>query len=66
MRTPGVPRIAIAGVCGAVLSLAAPVAAAESVNLKSAVRLGSHWYGPELALEDLEGRVVLIEDWGLK
>ncbi|MBN1442716.1 MAG: hypothetical protein JXA90_08405 [Planctomycetes bacterium] len=44
---------------GAIASPADP-----SVKLKDAFQFGSHVFGPELKLEDLEGRVVLIEDWG--
>ena len=42
------------------------LSAADSatVKLESALTLGEHWYGPERTLEDLKGRVVLIEDWG--
>ncbi|NJN14329.1 MAG: hypothetical protein HC813_01390 [Planctomycetes bacterium] len=28
------------------------------------LRLGTHWQGPELAHEDLIGKVVLVELWG--
>lgn len=44
---------------------AAGTAGAES-TIDDSVRLGQHWFGPELSKEDLEGRVVLIEDWGYK
>lgn len=30
------------------------------------VELGEHWYGPRWTNEDLKGRVVLFEFWGLK
>jgi hypothetical protein len=30
------------------------------------VKLGEHWYGPDLKVEDLKGRVVLLEFWGFK
>ena len=53
-------RTALTAIC-ALLPLAAAEAAA---NLKD-VKLGEHWYGPELKNEDLRGRVVLIEFWGI-
>jgi len=41
-------------------------AAAAVRKMSQTVTLGSHWYGPELTMRDLKGRVVLIEDWGYK
>lgn len=38
---------------------------AKSTQLESAVRLGGHWYGEEIDLEKLKGRVVLYEFWGI-
>lgn len=41
--------------------------AAEATETKStleSVSLGENWFGPKLGLEDLKGRVVLIEFWG--
>jgi hypothetical protein len=29
------------------------------------IKLGEHWYGPEWKTEDLKGRVVLFEFWGI-
>lgn len=37
-------------------------AAAGDVAIES---LGTHLYGPQLTMEDLKGRVVLIEKWGV-
>jgi ABC-type nitrate/sulfonate/bicarbonate transport system substrate-binding protein len=40
---------------------------AEGTEVKStleAVSLGESWFGPKLGVEDLKGRVVLIEFWG--
>ena len=53
-------RTALTAIC-ALLPLAAAEAAA---NLKD-VKLGEHWYGTELKNEDLKGRVVLMEFWGI-
>jgi hypothetical protein len=47
--------------------LTAPVAA-ESEGQKSEIEgmsLGEHIYGPKFSLEDLKGRVVLVEFWGI-
>jgi len=30
----------------------------------SKVTLGEHWYGPKVELEELKGKVVLLEFWG--
>lgn len=46
-------------------SVYAGESATAEVFLKD-VKLGEHWYGPEWTLEDLKGRVVLFEFWGLK
>lgn len=45
--------------------LTAPALAKSSVSIKD-VKLGKHVYGPDLDLEDLEGRVVLYEFWGMR
>ena len=31
----------------------------------SDLKLGAHWFGPDLKTEDLKGRVVLVEFWGI-
>ena len=39
-----------------------------SVETKSeldSVRIGDVWHGPKLTTEDLKGRVVLIDFWGI-
>lgn len=28
------------------------------------IQLGTHWFGPELTVEKLRGKVVLLEIWG--
>ena len=28
------------------------------------LNLGDHWFGPEVSLKDLKGKVVLFEMWG--
>ena len=55
--------LALCAAASGVLSLKAP--AQESVSLKD-VKLGEFWYGSKLSPEDLRGRVVLFELWGLK
>ena len=40
------------------------VSAQETVSVKD-VKLGEHWYGPQLATDDLKGRVFLLEFWGI-
>jgi hypothetical protein len=49
---------------GALIALVAAPAFAGS-NLKDSLRFGTHVLGPDLKVEDLAGRVVLIEDWGI-
>lgn len=55
----GVAAVAVTGIAGSAVR-------AETVKLQDAVRLGEHWFGPEVSMKDLEGRVVLIEDWGYR
>ncbi|MBI4601414.1 MAG: hypothetical protein HY721_05555 [Planctomycetes bacterium] len=44
---------------------AALATAGEGAGSKlESLQLGDPWYGPKLALEDLKGRVVLLEFWG--
>jgi len=57
-------RSRILGVLAGVLLVTSSALAAPS-TLKDSVRLGEHWYGPEFKLEDLKGRVVLFEIWGM-
>jgi len=38
---------------------------AQSEASVSDLKLGAHWYGPSLKTEDLKGRVVLVEFWGI-
>lgn len=33
-------------------------------SLGGALTLGEHWYGPEVAKEDLQGKVILFIIWG--
>ena len=28
------------------------------------LNFGTHWFGPEVALDDLRGKIVLVEKWG--
>jgi hypothetical protein len=52
----------------AVPALLSAPAAAESEGEKTDIegmKLGSHIYGPKLDLDDLKGRVVLVEFWGI-
>jgi hypothetical protein len=48
--------------------LALPAALAEEAAKTDLdeLKLGEHIYGPKVDLEDLKGRVILVEDWGLK
>ncbi len=39
------------------------VAQAKVDSLEGA-NLGTWWYGPKFSLEDLKGRVVMVEMWG--
>jgi hypothetical protein len=50
----------------AILMAAVPslVLAAETKSTLESVSVGSHVFGPKLNVEDLKGRVVLIEFWG--
>ena len=47
------------------LLLFAPLATAADLTIKD-LRLGKIVMGPEVKAEDLKGKVVLIEGWGLK
>lgn len=46
------------------LVLALPGFALAEVKSIEGASLGEHWYGPKYSMEDLQGRVVLIELWG--
>ena len=48
------------------LALAKVARAEDDKSLLSSVRLGEVWHGPKLSNEDLKGRVVLLDFWGLK
>ncbi len=39
-------------------------AVADGVTSLEGANLGTHWYGPNYTLDDLKGRVVVIEMWG--
>jgi hypothetical protein len=45
------------------LGLAAGLAQAQEFTLED-VSFGEQWFGPEVTLEDCQGRVVLLEMWG--
>lgn len=49
----------------AVLLVPTAAAAADDATLDT-VKLGDYLYGPDLKTEDLKGRVVLFESWGVK
>lgn len=51
--------IACAFLGGLAGTLRAEVTSTEGINL------GEHWYGPQYKVEDLKGRVVLFELWGI-
>ncbi len=46
------------------LLLLAPLAAAADLTIKD-LRLGTIVMGPQVKAEDLAGKVVLVEGWGL-
>jgi hypothetical protein len=39
------------------------VAAQAEITLDN-LSLGEHWYGDNVAVEDMQGRVVMVEMWG--
>lgn len=43
---------------------AAAWAGGATTKLQDAFKFGEHWYGPKYTMDDLKGRVVLLEDWG--
>lgn len=45
------------------LALLSGVADAQVSSLQGG-NLGQHWYGPEYTMDDLKGRVVMVEAWG--
>ena len=51
------------GALGLLLTSASTTPAA---TLRDSFQFGKHWYGPDLTHEDLTGRVVLIENWGMR
>ena len=60
--------LGLAVLMGGVLALSGPTATAvpaKSTQLESAVTLGEHWFGDEINLKELKGKVVLYEFWGL-
>jgi cytochrome oxidase Cu insertion factor (SCO1/SenC/PrrC family) len=66
MRSTAILGLAI--VLGGAFTVAGSTATAEpakSTELESVVSLGEHWYGDEIDLKDLKGKVVLLEFWGL-
>ncbi len=46
------------------LATAGPVRARPSGAVIKDLRLGEHWYGREITIDDLEGKVVLFVLWG--
>ena len=54
----------IAAACAAPVTAADEGTSAGSDDVLSKVTFGSTWYGPDIKVEDLKGRVVLIEFWG--
>lgn len=52
----------MAAAIGLVLGLSG--AALAEVKSLEGVNLGEHWAGPKRSVDDLKGRVVLIELWG--
>lgn len=67
MKSTGV-FLGVAALLGGVLAIALPVATAvpaKSTQLESSVRLGGHWYGEQIDLKELRGKVVLYEFWGI-
>jgi len=46
------------------LALCLPAMAEAKVESLEGASLGQHWFGPNWSLEDLRGRVVMVELWG--
>jgi hypothetical protein len=56
--------LAVLAALAAAPSIGAGADPSATKTLSEIVRLGPHWYGPAMTMDDLRGRVVLIEDWG--
>ena len=60
--------LGLAVLLGGLFALSGPTATAgpaKSTQLESVVTLGEVWYGDEINLKDLKGKVVLYEFWGI-
>ena len=56
---------AVLAVAAALIATPGAAGTENTSKIGASVRMGDHWYGPELSEKDLHGRVVLYEVWGL-
>ena len=66
MHHPRYPRKALFATAALALAVATsrPASGQEQEVRLQGLRLGDHWYGPEVDHADLRGKVVLVEYWG--
>ena len=57
-------NVLLAAVSLAAIPLTAVKAEPKGEANLAGVTLGEHWYGPDYTLDDLKGRIVLLEFWG--
>ena len=65
MKSIAIPGLALLAGALALYGPSATARPASSTQLDKAVSLGEHWYGDKINLEELKGRVVLYEFWGI-
>jgi hypothetical protein len=62
VRTTVAACLLLAGLAGAATP-SGSTATREEVRLAD-LDLGEHWFGPEITVDSLQGKVVLFEMWG--